>query len=80
MDVKEKHVTIRERTPISAQQVDMIGGLFRQGLIRAAASLSEMVGHEITALDGRMEVLPLAQIGPAVRGRLTALAGAAGGR
>ena len=31
-------------------------------------------------LNAAAEVLPLAQIGPAVRGRLTALAGTAGGR
>jgi chemotaxis protein CheC len=71
MDVKEKHVSIGERTPISAEQVDLIAGLFRQGLARAASSLSELVGHQIAVLDGRIEVLPLGEalalVGPAER-------------
>jgi len=71
MDVKEIHVSVKERTPISAEQVDLIGGLFRQGLIRAAASLSDLVGAKVAALDGRIEVLPLAEalalLGPAER-------------
>jgi chemotaxis protein CheC len=71
MDVKEKHVSIGERTPISAEQVDLIAGLFRQGLARAASSLSELVGHKIAVLDGRIEVLPLGEalalVGPAER-------------
>ena len=71
MDVKEKHVSVKERTPISAAQVEVIGGLFRKGLARAASSLGEMVGHEIAATDGRIEVLPLAEalelLGPAER-------------
>jgi chemotaxis protein CheY-P-specific phosphatase CheC len=71
MDVKEKYVSVKERTPISPEQVDLIGGLFRQGLVRAAASLSDMVGHEVAALDGRIEVLPLSEalalLGPAER-------------
>src|SRR5947209_148653 len=70
MDVKEIHVSVKERTPISAEQVDLIAGLFRQGLARAASSLSEMVGHKITALDGRIEVLPLAQAQALVDGLL----------
>jgi chemotaxis protein CheY-P-specific phosphatase CheC len=71
MDLKEMHVSVRERVPIAAEQVELIGGLFRQGLARAARSLSEMVGEDVAAVDGRIEVLPLAQalalVGPAER-------------
>ena len=71
MDLKEMHVTVRERAPIAAEHVELIGGLFHQGLARAARSLSGLVGHEIAAIDGRIEVLPLAQalalVGPAER-------------
>lgn len=71
MELKEMHVTVKERVPIAAGQVELIGGLFHQGLSRAADSLSGLVGHQIAAIDGRIEVLPLAQalalVGPAER-------------
>src|SRR5262245_36924367 len=71
MGLKEMHVSVKEREPIAAEQGSLIGGLVRQGLARAARSLSEMVGEDVVAVDGRIEVLPLAQalalVGPAER-------------
>lgn len=46
---------------VSTERVPTLRELFRQGLGRAARSLSEMVGREIAAQDGRLEVLSLAE-------------------
>ena len=47
-------------SPLTAEQLATVRGVFAAGLDRAAASLSEMVGNEVRVLDGRAEVVSIA--------------------